>query len=337
LTITASSPSMTYGSAVPTVTPGYSGFVGSDGPGSLSMAPACSTTATSSSPPGSYPATCSGAADPDYTISYVPGTVTVGKATPALSWPAPAAINYGTPLGGAQLDATAPVPGSFAYSPAAGTVLQPGNQALTVTFTPSDTTDYTTATASTTISVGFTQSCITTTITGSLNVAKGQSVCLGPGGKITGSVTVANGGAFWANGGSIGGSLSATGALGLTACSTKVTGSVSVTGSTGPAVLGGQGCAGDTIGGSLTASGNTAGVSAVGDTVTGSLNISGNSGGETITGNSVTGNATVHANTGGVTFTGNTIGGSLVITNNTGGFVYSGNTVHGTVTNFGNS
>ena len=53
-------------------------------------------------------------------------------------------IAYGTPLSAAQLDATASVPGTFAYSPAAGTVLQAGSgQTLSVTFTPTDTTDYT--------------------------------------------------------------------------------------------------------------------------------------------------------------------------------------------------
>ena len=40
-------------------------------------APTCSTTATSSSPAGSYPTTCAGAADPNYTFGYVGGTVTI--------------------------------------------------------------------------------------------------------------------------------------------------------------------------------------------------------------------------------------------------------------------
>src|SRR5262249_53095250 len=56
-------------------------------------------------------------------------------------------------LGASQLDATASVPGSFAYSPAAGTVLGAGSHTLSVTFTPADSTDYATATASTTLSV----------------------------------------------------------------------------------------------------------------------------------------------------------------------------------------
>jgi len=81
LSITASSPAMTYGGTVPAITPTYSGFAGHDGPSSLSAPPSCSTTATAASPAGTYPSTCSGAADPNYTISYNPGTVTVNKAT----------------------------------------------------------------------------------------------------------------------------------------------------------------------------------------------------------------------------------------------------------------
>ncbi len=75
--------------------------------------------------------------------------VTVVKAqTPTISWTNPADIVAGTPLTGFQLDATASVPGTFAYTPAAGTILSAGaNQVLAVTFTPADTTEYTTATA----------------------------------------------------------------------------------------------------------------------------------------------------------------------------------------------
>src|ERR1035441_2082940 len=52
-----------------------------------------------------------------------------------------------------QLDATASVPGSFVYTPAAGTVLSVGAHTLSVTFTPTDTTDYTPATAAVSLTV----------------------------------------------------------------------------------------------------------------------------------------------------------------------------------------
>jgi hypothetical protein len=80
-------------------------------------------------------------------------TVTVTKATPALTWGNPPDVTYGTPLGAAQLDATSNVPGTFAYSPAAGTVLGAGAHTLSVTFTPSDTADYNNASQSVTLVV----------------------------------------------------------------------------------------------------------------------------------------------------------------------------------------
>jgi Legume lectin domain len=83
---------------------------------------------------------------------------TVAKATPVITWPAPAPIAYGTPLSATQLDATAavggnPVPGMFAYNPPAGTVLAPGVQTLNVTFNPTDANDYATVSASVMITV----------------------------------------------------------------------------------------------------------------------------------------------------------------------------------------
>ena len=71
------------------------------------------------------------------------------RTTPTVSWATPAAITQGTALSATQLNASASVAGTFAYSPAAGTVLPTGTHTLTATFTPADTTLYNTATAST--------------------------------------------------------------------------------------------------------------------------------------------------------------------------------------------
>ena len=68
--------------------------------------------------------------------------------TPTITWATPAAIPYGTALSGTQLDATASAPGTFVYNPAVGTTPSAGTQTLSVTFTPTDPTTYTTATAS---------------------------------------------------------------------------------------------------------------------------------------------------------------------------------------------
>ena len=83
--------------------------------------------------------------------SYVPQqasvSIVVVKATPVLSWPTPAKIVYGAALDASQLNALASVPGRLDYSPAPGELLPPGVHTLTVTFTPADTANYTTAKA----------------------------------------------------------------------------------------------------------------------------------------------------------------------------------------------
>ncbi len=78
VTVTASSAASTFGSAAPTITPSYSGFVNGDT--APATAPTCGTAATSSSPVGTYASSCSGAADPNYTFTYVDGSVSVGPA-----------------------------------------------------------------------------------------------------------------------------------------------------------------------------------------------------------------------------------------------------------------
>jgi len=80
-------------------------------------------------------------------------SVTVAKAPPTLSWLAPAPITCVTALSDALLNATASVPGRFAYSPSAGELLAPGKHALHVTFTPEDTFGYTTGQATVELTV----------------------------------------------------------------------------------------------------------------------------------------------------------------------------------------
>lgn len=75
------------------------------------------------------------------------------QTVPVIAWASPAAISYGAPLSSAELNATANVPGTFAYTPASGTVLDVGSQTLSVTFTPSDTTTYSVTTATQTLTV----------------------------------------------------------------------------------------------------------------------------------------------------------------------------------------
>ncbi|MGI8771159.1 MAG: Ig-like domain repeat protein, partial [Acidobacteriaceae bacterium] len=80
-------------------------------------------------------------------------SLTVTKANPTIVWPSPASIVYGTPLSAVQLNASSPLPGSFTYSPVAGTLLAGGTHTLVVRFVPSDGTDYARVTSSVTIAV----------------------------------------------------------------------------------------------------------------------------------------------------------------------------------------
>jgi len=81
------------------------------------------------------------------------GPLVISKATPTITWAAPTAINYGTVLSATQLNATASVPGSFIYTPDASTPLNAGTNQLSVQFTPTDSNNYNSVTASNSISV----------------------------------------------------------------------------------------------------------------------------------------------------------------------------------------
>jgi hypothetical protein len=81
LMVTASSGSTLYGAPV-VVTAGYQGFVNGDGPGSLTPAPTCGPLFTVATPSATYITSCTGASDPNYSIGYSSGMVTV---TPAMT------------------------------------------------------------------------------------------------------------------------------------------------------------------------------------------------------------------------------------------------------------
>jgi hypothetical protein len=121
---------------------------------------------------GYYPATCGTSATLTsqekflefslYNLSnFVAPTTTdiiVIQGTPILTWATPAAIPFGSPLTATQLDATAAfqgtaVAGTYVYTPPAGTTTlpvgsNPATNTLSVVFTPTNTTNYTTATGS---------------------------------------------------------------------------------------------------------------------------------------------------------------------------------------------
>jgi hypothetical protein len=155
LTVTAQNVQRDYGAANPAFTDTITGFVNKDTETVVSGAASLTTTATTTSPVGAYPITAAlgTLSAANYTFNFVSGMLTVTQATPVITWVAPAAIAYGTALSATQLDAGSKVAGTFVYSPAVGTVLTAGAQTLSVTLTPTNTTDYTMATANVTLTV----------------------------------------------------------------------------------------------------------------------------------------------------------------------------------------
>jgi hypothetical protein len=127
------------------------------------------TTVTMTKGTGICTMTAQWAADSNYLAASATQTTIAQKLTPTLTWATPAPIMYGTLLSAIQLDATAtynnmPLPGSFVYTPKAGKVLNAGNQTLSVTFTPTQSAHYATATDSVTLVVN--PQSTTTQITG---------------------------------------------------------------------------------------------------------------------------------------------------------------------------
>jgi hypothetical protein len=123
------------------------------GSGDVNSSGAFSVSGLGGSPAGSYTIAATYAGDSNNNGGSGNTTYTINKATPTVTWATPAAITYGTALSVTQLNATASTLGTFAYIPAAGTVLTAGTHTLSVTFTPTDTTDYTTASATVNLTV----------------------------------------------------------------------------------------------------------------------------------------------------------------------------------------
>jgi hypothetical protein len=122
------------------------------------------------------------------------------QTTPTITWGTPAAIAYGTALSGTQLDATASVAGTFAYTPGSGTVLTPGAQTLSVTFTPTDTIDYSTATASVSIEANKVTSSLSVFCSPNpITYGGANSICMATviGSSPTGTVTLTINGSAW--------------------------------------------------------------------------------------------------------------------------------------------
>lgn len=77
----------------------------------------------------------------------------VTRGVPRLAWATPAPVEAGIALSPVQLNAAADVPGTFSYTPEAGTVLVAGAHTLSASFTPADIANYAAVTTSVTLLV----------------------------------------------------------------------------------------------------------------------------------------------------------------------------------------
>ncbi len=120
LSLIANNQTMNYGGPIPTLTYTAKGLLGSDTTSVLTTQPTLSTTATASSPPGTYTINISGGTAQNYSITDFPGTLTVVTST-ATTTTLSTSQQY-APVG-QPITFTATVhPGSLGVGPPTGTV-----------------------------------------------------------------------------------------------------------------------------------------------------------------------------------------------------------------------
>jgi hypothetical protein len=138
----------------------------------------------------------------DYTTASSNVSVSVSQATPTVTGVNAVNTTYGTALANTQLSGTATytlngstiaVPGMFTYTSAAGSLPNAGNgQSVAVTFTPTDTTDYTAASSNVAVNVAQTTPTVTVTDAGGVvsgNPFPASGAVTGVGGANLGTPT----------------------------------------------------------------------------------------------------------------------------------------------------
>jgi hypothetical protein len=135
LTITANNASRQYGAADPAFTATYTGFVNGDTPAVLAGALTCAANDTANSPVGTYLINCSGLSSTNYSITYVPGLLSITPAPLTFS-----ANNVARPYGQANPSFTGTIVGllngdnvSASYSSIATPASVVGSYAIAIT------------------------------------------------------------------------------------------------------------------------------------------------------------------------------------------------------------
>jgi alpha-tubulin suppressor-like RCC1 family protein len=319
LTVTASSATMNYGGLKPVITAAATGFKNGDPASVLGTGLTCTTAAGPSSPVGSYSSSCAGASDPNYTITYAGGSVTVGPATLTVT-----ASNLTKQFGSVnppltdtlsgfvngQSLATSGVSGQPTCSTTASTTSPAGSYPITCGPGTLSAGNYAFIFVSGTLTVQNTTTLACFTI-GSVTVSAGQSVRIAPGCTVIGSITVKTGGALDAEGALVLGALNGTGGT-IRMCNSSFALIFTAVGASGPIMVGDgtSTCQGSTLIGGVSFSTDSGGVSLRNDTALGAVNVSHDSGGVVVTGNTVYGLLTVTGNTGSVVDHPNTVVGT---------------------------
>jgi hypothetical protein len=204
-----------YGTALSSVQLDATGSV----PGTFAYAPAAGTDLQAGSQ--KLTATFTPSDTASYSVATATVQLTVTQASPLITWAPLSAIQQGATLSTTQLDATANVPGTFSYNPAAGAVLPAGTQQLTVTFRPSDTTDYISVTANNALTVNGGSPTGPAPVNGLCGPANGASSSVAPTAGLcsagTASAVMGTGPWTWQCTGSNGGTTSSCAALPPTA------------------------------------------------------------------------------------------------------------------------
>lgn len=160
------------------------------------------------------------------------------------------------------------------------TKFQPGDHAITATYSGDPVFTASTTGAPAIATVGFSRPCITDH-DGPLTVAADQSLCIAPGGRQNGPVELRPGGAPALSGTEINGPVSSDGALAVTICHSTLDAPVILTSTSGFMLLGdGEGvdCPGNTFRPPLTLDRNTGGLEVSSTTMSAPVTTNDNSG-----------------------------------------------------------
>jgi hypothetical protein len=301
LSTTAENAIRPFGQANPPFTARFTGFVNGDTQASLRGAVQLSTRATPRSPPGGYPIIPSGPTSPDYSVMFVPGTLTVNTASTAINLnasPSDPAVNrlvtfsaLVTPNPGTNVAAPTGTVTFFidgSATAAATSAMVNGRASLSTTFGGgfhSVTAIYNGNSnfATSTSSVATAQVACTRSITGpSPSVAitgRSGTVCI-RNARISGGITISGGIALDIEDSTITGAISVNGGSAVRICGNH-SAKMSIAGSDGFVLVGDTGddrCPVNTIDGGLSLTSNSHGVEAIGNHVSGPIVLVGNSG-----------------------------------------------------------